>query len=100
METIDKLQLGFYRTKFLGRGGYGRVFKGMLSGQKVAVKRIECVDPDEGHKIFQREVEPMKGLKHVNVVRFLTFATDCDFLSVYNNHKNIAWHLSDDRTFS
>ncbi len=81
VKSSDGLQLSFYRnTGFLGRGGCGRVFTGMFAGQLVAVKRIECTDPDEGRKVFQREVEPMKELKHANIVRFLAYTTDCDFL--------------------
>lgn len=80
VESSDKLELGFYRKRVLGRGSFGRVFTGMFAGQLVAVKRIECTDPDEGHKIFQREVEPMKEVKHANVVRFLAYTTDSDFL--------------------
>lgn len=81
VKSNDELQLSFYRhTRFLGRGGYGRVFTGMFEGKLVAVKRIECTDPDEGRKVFQREVEPMKGLKNANIVRFLAYTTDLDFL--------------------
>jgi len=73
VKTSEKLQLGFYRKSILGRGGHGRVYTGMFTGQLVAVKRIACTDPDEGHNIFQRggANEGIKTCKHRSLLGLL-----------------------------
>ena len=77
----DRIDLGFYRKKLLGGGGFAFVYAGLLRGALVAVKRIACTDPDaEGCTLFQREVEPMKRLKHPNIVQYLAYTTDLDLL--------------------
>lgn len=76
----DHIELGFYRRKLLGGGGLAYVYAGMFRGKFVAVKRIAYTDPDKGCTMIQREVEPMKKLKHRNIVRYLAYTTDSDFL--------------------
>ncbi|XXG83069.1 hypothetical protein AAC387_Pa10g0918 [Persea americana] len=59
----------------LGQGGYGSVFKGMLSnGTLVAVKVLKNFDVD-GEE-FINEVGTMGKIHHVNVVRLLGFCAD------------------------
>ncbi|RWR93548.1 putative Kinase superfamily protein [Cinnamomum micranthum f. kanehirae] len=59
----------------LGQGGYGSVFKGMLSnGTLVAVKVLKNLDVD-GEE-FINEVGTMGKIHHVNVVRLLGFCAD------------------------
>ncbi|XXG83078.1 hypothetical protein AAC387_Pa10g0922 [Persea americana] len=59
----------------IGQGGYGSVFKGMLSnGTLVAVKVLKFFDVD-GEE-FINEVGTMGKIHHVNVVRLLGFCAD------------------------
>ncbi|GMN19087.1 hypothetical protein TIFTF001_039721 [Ficus carica] len=52
----------------LGGGGFGSVFKGMLSDSTmVAVKKLERVR--QGEKQFQAEVSTIGTIQHVNLVR-------------------------------
>lgn len=48
----DEIDLGFYRKRILGGGGFAYVYSGLLSGKRVAVKRTACTDPAEGCKMF------------------------------------------------
>ncbi|KAK9103852.1 hypothetical protein Sjap_021106 [Stephania japonica] len=59
----------------LGEGGYGSVFKGMLSNDiPVAVKILNCAK-DNGED-FINEVGTMGTIHHVNVVRLFGFCAD------------------------
>ncbi|KAK9096189.1 hypothetical protein Sjap_021686 [Stephania japonica] len=59
----------------LGEGGYGSVFKGMLSNEiPVAVKILNCAK-DNGED-FINEVGTMGTIHHVNVVRLFGFCAD------------------------
>ncbi|CAI0407078.1 unnamed protein product [Linum tenue] len=57
----------------LGEGGFGVVYKGMLSsGQEVAVKRLRK-DSAQGDIEFKNEVKLVAKLQHRNLVRLLGF---------------------------
>lgn len=49
--------------KWLGSGSQGAVFRGMLRGQNVAVKKVR----DEK----DIEIKPLRKLQHPNIIRFL-----------------------------
>ncbi|XP_019462642.1 PREDICTED: probable receptor-like protein kinase At1g11050 [Lupinus angustifolius] len=68
LEDLDKATNKFSPQNFIGRGGFGVVYKGIISdGTVVAVKRIEESD-SQGHAEFYREVEIISNLKHRNLV--------------------------------
>ncbi|KAK7247308.1 hypothetical protein RIF29_42189 [Crotalaria pallida] len=67
-EDLDKATNNFSPQNFIGRGGFGVVFKGIIpDGTTVAVKRIEESD-SQGDAEFYREVEIISNLKHRNLV--------------------------------
>ncbi|GAB4848139.1 hypothetical protein Ancab_002805 [Ancistrocladus abbreviatus] len=68
LEELEKATDKFSQKYFIGRGGFGMVYKGMLSdGTTVAIKKI--VDSDfRGHSEFCNEVEIISNLKHRNLV--------------------------------
>ncbi|KAK4420290.1 putative receptor-like protein kinase [Sesamum alatum] len=55
----------------LGRGASGSVFKGILNGMTVAVKRID--GEERGEKAFKSEVAAIASVQHVNLVRLLGY---------------------------
>ncbi|XP_027330723.1 probable receptor-like protein kinase At1g11050 [Abrus precatorius] len=68
IEELEKATDNFSSKNFIGRGGFGMVFKGTLSdGTVVAVKRI--LESDfQGDVEFCNEVEIISNLKHRNLV--------------------------------
>ncbi|OQU82403.1 G-type lectin S-receptor-like serine/threonine-protein kinase B120 isoform X2 [Sorghum bicolor] len=61
----------FSDCNMLGRGGFGKVYKGMLEGGKeVAVKRL-CQGSGQGIDEFRNEVVLLVKLQHRNLVRLL-----------------------------
>ncbi|XP_061337187.1 probable receptor-like protein kinase At1g11050 [Gastrolobium bilobum] len=68
IEELEKATDNFSTKNFIGRGGFGLVFKGTLSdGSVVAVKRI--LESDfQGDVEFCNEVEIISNLKHRNLV--------------------------------
>lgn len=79
----DPLQVDFESLKVatdnfspeneLGRGGFGSVYKGVLSdGQEIAVKRLSCTS-GQGDNEFKNEIILLAKLRHRNLVRLLGF---------------------------
>lgn len=57
----------------LGSGGYGKVYKGMLSdGQMVAIKRAQQGSTQGGHE-FKTEIELLSRVHHKNLVGLVGF---------------------------
>lgn len=68
IEELEKVTNNFSQKNFVGRGGFGIVYKGVLAdGSVVAVKRV--IESDfEGDDEFCNEVEIISNLKHRNLV--------------------------------
>ncbi|GKC82642.1 G-type lectin S-receptor-like serine/threonine-protein kinase [Tanacetum coccineum] len=76
----------------LGGGGFGSVFKGVLSDSTiVAVKKLESVS--QGEKQFRSEVSTIGNIQHVNLVRFRGFCAEGNNrLLVYDYMPNGSLH--------
>ncbi|KAH6824324.1 BRI1-associated receptor kinase [Perilla frutescens var. hirtella] len=62
----------FSNENFLGRGGYGKVYKGRLAdGSLVAVKRLTAADSDQ--VMFEKEIEISGIVAHHNVLHLRGF---------------------------
>lgn len=93
---------GFKNKMLLGTGGFGRVYKGVLSGSKleVAVKRVSH-DSKQGMKEFIAEVVSIGHLRHRNLVQLLGYCRrKGELLLVYDYMSNgsLDKYLYDDRT--
>ncbi|CAH8280323.1 unnamed protein product [Arabidopsis lyrata] len=75
-KSLYKATKGFNRTEFLGRGGFGEVYKGTLPRSRelreVAVKRVSH-DGEQGMKQFVAEIVSMRSLKHRSLVPLLGY---------------------------
>ncbi|XP_028767273.1 putative receptor-like protein kinase At4g00960 [Neltuma alba] len=71
LKTIKVATNYFSEEAKLGKGGFGLVFKGMLSnGKEVAVKRLSFKS-GQGLEEFKNEVTLIAKLQHKNLVRLL-----------------------------
>ncbi|TMW91592.1 hypothetical protein EJD97_014134 [Solanum chilense] len=76
LSTIRTATDNFSSSNKLGEGGFGPVYKGVLSnGQEVAVKRLS-VDSGQGDLEFKNEVLLVARLQHRNLVRLQGFCFD------------------------
>ncbi|XP_071682853.1 G-type lectin S-receptor-like serine/threonine-protein kinase B120 [Lolium perenne] len=70
-EDIAAATDNFSDLKQIGKGGFGKVYKGMLDGlNNVAIKRLS-IDSEQGIKEFKNEVDLIARLQHRNLVRLL-----------------------------
>ncbi|CAG7910583.1 unnamed protein product [Brassica rapa] len=75
-KSLYKATKGFSRNEFLGRGGFGEVYKGTLPRsiemREVAVKKV-AHEGEQGMKQFVAEIVCMKSLKHRSLVPLLGY---------------------------
>ncbi|PWZ26727.1 LRR receptor kinase BAK1 [Zea mays] len=86
--SLRELQVatdGFCNKNILGRGGFGKVYKGRLAdGSLVAVKRLKEERTPGGELQFQTEVEMISMAVHRNLLRLRGFCmTPTERLLVY-----------------
>lgn len=67
-QEIHAATNGFSKENVIGTGGYGTVYKGILAGTEVAVKRIHH-ESENAMREFLAEVSSLGRLKHRNLVQ-------------------------------
>ncbi|KAL5579063.1 hypothetical protein UlMin_011505 [Ulmus minor] len=76
LSTIEAATNNFSDENKLGEGGFGLVYKGLLSnGQEIAVKRLSRSSL-QGSEQFKNEVVLVAKLQHRNLVRLLGFCLE------------------------
>ncbi|CAH9110769.1 unnamed protein product [Cuscuta europaea] len=66
----------FKEGNIIGKGGFGKVYKGLLSDKtKVAVKRLENYNSPGGEAAFLREIQLISVAVHRNLLRLIGFCT-------------------------
>ncbi|KAE8720852.1 U-box domain-containing protein 35-like [Hibiscus syriacus] len=88
--TLKRATKNFHPDNFLGRGGFGPVYKGKLrDGRMIAVKRLSHERSQRGESEFLSEVRLITSIQHKNLVRLLGCCSDgSQRLLVYEFMKN------------
>lgn len=100
--TLKELQEAtsyFHENNLIGKGGFGRVYKGVLKTGKVAA--IKQMDPNslrgaQGEREFRVEVDLLSRLNHPNLVRLIGYCADKSqrlLVYEYMNNGNLQDHL-------
>ncbi|ESQ42895.1 hypothetical protein EUTSA_v10012685mg [Eutrema salsugineum] len=76
-ETISIATKHFSDSNKLGKGGFGVVYKGILDGQDIAVKRLSRIS-GQGINEFKNELRLITKVKHVNLVQLLGYCLNRD----------------------
>ncbi|CAL2280474.1 unnamed protein product [Prunus armeniaca] len=86
-EEVVKAVDDFHEKYCIGKGGFGRVYKAeLLSGQVVAVKRLNMSDSNDIPAInlqsFENEIRTLTNVRHRNIIRLYGFCSrrGCIFL--------------------
>ncbi|XP_066376933.1 G-type lectin S-receptor-like serine/threonine-protein kinase B120 isoform X2 [Miscanthus floridulus] len=70
-EDLTSATNSFHEANMLGKGGFGKVYKGILKdGKEVAVKRLSN-GSEQGKEQLRNEVVLIASLQHKNLVRLL-----------------------------
>ncbi|XP_058072803.1 cysteine-rich receptor-like protein kinase 10 [Magnolia sinica] len=76
LAAIQAATANFSNENKLGEGGFGPVYKGMLSdGKEIAVKRLSR-SSGQGLEEFKNEVKLIAKLQHRNLVRLLNYCIE------------------------
>ncbi|KAK4264629.1 hypothetical protein QN277_025781 [Acacia crassicarpa] len=100
--SLRELQLAtknFSESNVIGQGGFGKVYKGVLSDDtKVAIKRLADYNNPGGEAAFHREVQLISVAVHRNLLRLIGFCTtSTERILVYPFMENlsVAYRLRD-----
>ncbi|KAJ9175001.1 hypothetical protein P3X46_013588 [Hevea brasiliensis] len=87
----------FETERLLGKGGFGRVYIGILSDNScVAVKRITTSESHQGLKAYVSEVKAISRLRHRNLVQLIGWCRNKQELFViyeFMPNKSLDFHL-------
>lgn len=79
--TLDELRKAtnnFDRDLIIGKGGFGRVFKGFIDGETpVAIKALTPTSK-QGSKEFEAEIKMLSDLRHPNLVSLIGYCDEED----------------------
>ncbi|KAL3750991.1 hypothetical protein ACJRO7_011899 [Eucalyptus globulus] len=79
LKEMEEATSSFDDANLVGKGGFGRVYKGILrSGQVVAIKKMELPPSKEadGEREFRVEVDILSRLDHPNLVSLIGYCAD------------------------
>ncbi|KAJ1272749.1 hypothetical protein BS78_06G226600 [Paspalum vaginatum] len=72
-QLIEKITNGFSEEQKVGSGGYGEVYKGVLNGEEIAVKKLFIVNGSIDDKEFKNEFHNLMRVHHQNIVRLVGY---------------------------
>ncbi|KJE95101.1 TKL/IRAK protein kinase [Capsaspora owczarzaki ATCC 30864] len=75
LQVLSEATAQFSESKRIGGGGFGSVYSGVWSGQRVAVKRL-AADSTQGVAQFESELEALSRFRHPNIVTIMCYAQE------------------------
>ncbi|KAJ0676487.1 putative protein kinase RLK-Pelle-DLSV family [Helianthus annuus] len=104
LEAIKSATNNFADGSCIGRGGFGRVYKGTIPGfdghPTVALKRLDRRLTGQGDIEFWKEVMMLSRCKNENIVSLLGFCDDCEekiLVYEYVPNKSLDLYLNSDK---
>ncbi|KAJ9558545.1 hypothetical protein OSB04_013159, partial [Centaurea solstitialis] len=102
LQVIKNCTQNFNETNFIGKGGYGRVYKGFLYWRNyqslpVAVKQLDATG-FQGSKEFYTEILMLSQYRHKNIVTLIGFCDDGNEMILvyeYASNGSLDTYLSD-----
>ncbi|XP_062159537.1 probable serine/threonine-protein kinase PBL28 isoform X2 [Alnus glutinosa] len=100
LKEMEEATNSFSDENFLGKGGFGRVYRGALrSGEVVAIKKMELppFKAAEGEHEFRVEVDILSRLDHPNLVSLIGYCADGKhrfLVYEYMHNGNLQDHLN------
>ncbi|CAN7108907.1 unnamed protein product [Brassica rapa subsp. narinosa] len=82
--------------RVLGKGGFGKVYHGVLNGDQVAVK-VLSEESAQGYKEFRAEVELLMRVHHTNLTSLIGYCNEDNHMSLiyeYMANGNLGDYLS------
>ncbi|GKC63166.1 kinase-like domain-containing protein [Tanacetum coccineum] len=76
LEAIISATNNFADENCIGRGGFGKVYKGEIDNTMVALKRLDR-EFGQGDPEFWKEIMMLSVYKHENIVSLLGYCDDC-----------------------
>ncbi|TVU51426.1 hypothetical protein EJB05_02857, partial [Eragrostis curvula] len=77
LDFLEYITSDFSKERELGSGGFGVVYKGILTnGKEIAVKRLKILETNLGDEQYQKELTNLIGLEHKNIVQFKGYCAD------------------------
>ncbi|XP_024641488.1 cysteine-rich receptor-like protein kinase 10 isoform X2 [Medicago truncatula] len=96
--VIEAATNNFSKDNYLGKGGFGEVYKGILSdGREVAIKRLSR-SSKQGVEEFKNEILLIAKLQHRNLVTFIGFCLEGHekiLIYEYVSNKSLDYFLFD-----
>nr|XP_043626132.1 cold-responsive protein kinase 1-like [Erigeron canadensis] len=89
-QALKKATKNFHDDNFLGRGGFGSVYRGKLQdGRLVSIKKLSLDKSQQGDAEFLAEVRMITSIQHKNLVRLLGCCNEgAQRILVYEYMKN------------